>query len=337
MAEVTVTPATVGNNHCDVAATRPVFVVGCARSGTTLVQQLLNRHPAVAIGPETHFVRRFLLRRAQYGDLTVPASFDRLLDDVTASPEFADFGIDAADFRAGCLGGVRTVGHVFHRLLAEFASLHNVSVVGEKTPNHCLYMRQLESVFPAARFIAIVRDPRAVVASLREVEWSTGTLVGDARVWRRCAAAIEHDRPRRAPLRVISYEHLLRAPDEVMESVFAELGVAASTSAPSANWEVVGFDLDREPWKVRATGAVDPSRAEAWRSKLSVDEVRAIEAVTWHWMRRYGYRPATPIPDLARPLVVETVGEWWRRAAKAFHAVRRRGRSFARRRQRADR
>ncbi|MFL5904355.1 MAG: sulfotransferase [Solirubrobacteraceae bacterium] len=57
--------------------TRPIFpfVVGCSRSGTTLLRALLDAHPLVAVPPESHFVlapdpralRRTLRREPWFG------------------------------------------------------------------------------------------------------------------------------------------------------------------------------------------------------------------------------------------------------------------------------
>src|ERR1043166_465784 len=56
---------------------RRIFLVGCARSGTTLLQSLLAAHSSIASFPETHFFaatvgqtgrRRFGLRPASHGD-----------------------------------------------------------------------------------------------------------------------------------------------------------------------------------------------------------------------------------------------------------------------------
>src|SRR5438128_3132184 len=40
-------------------AVEPVFLVGCARSGTTWLQAMLACHPAIHTGPETHFFSSF--------------------------------------------------------------------------------------------------------------------------------------------------------------------------------------------------------------------------------------------------------------------------------------
>ncbi len=45
----------------------PVFVVGCPRSGTTLLRLMLDAHPSLAIPPESHFIPGVYRVRSRYG------------------------------------------------------------------------------------------------------------------------------------------------------------------------------------------------------------------------------------------------------------------------------
>ncbi|MGH7482557.1 MAG: sulfotransferase family protein, partial [Longimicrobiales bacterium] len=164
---------------------RIAFVVGCPRSGTTLVQQLLNAHPRVSIGPETHYVRRFWLARDRYGDLRGEAAWSALLRDVSAIPELRDGDVDPAVFLAAASRLPHEHPALLRLLMELFAGDRDVAVIGEKTPNHVLHMRLLQDWFPEALFVHVLRDPRAVVNSWRTVPWSTGSVSGDAAVWRR--------------------------------------------------------------------------------------------------------------------------------------------------------
>jgi hypothetical protein len=38
----------------------PFFIVGCGRSGTTILRLMFNAHPDVAIPPESHFIARLV-------------------------------------------------------------------------------------------------------------------------------------------------------------------------------------------------------------------------------------------------------------------------------------
>jgi hypothetical protein len=57
-----------------MSSNRPIFLVGCPRSGTTLLSVLLHAHPRIAMPPETRFLLPAYRRRAEYGDLTAASS-----------------------------------------------------------------------------------------------------------------------------------------------------------------------------------------------------------------------------------------------------------------------
>src|SRR5687767_15952457 len=49
----------------------PFFIVGCPRSGTTLLQTLIDGHPRLSVPPESHIYDRFGLVFSRYGDLSI--------------------------------------------------------------------------------------------------------------------------------------------------------------------------------------------------------------------------------------------------------------------------
>ena len=53
---------------------RPLFVGGCPRSGTTLLQVMLDMHPQLGIPRETNFIRQLWWQRTRFGDLADPAN-----------------------------------------------------------------------------------------------------------------------------------------------------------------------------------------------------------------------------------------------------------------------
>lgn len=125
---------------------RLVFVGGCPRSGTTLVQNMLDSHPMVAGGPEFDHVPdliavRNLLRVAlRNGRIS---AFRPAID-----PAFAE---------------------LIERLLLPYAAGRQCAILSEKTPANVLHFRDLLEVLPDCRCIFVLRDPRAVVASMFEV------------------------------------------------------------------------------------------------------------------------------------------------------------------------
>lgn len=242
------------------------------------------------MAPETHFIRRFWLRRAHFGDLSVDANLDRLLDEVVALPELRSAHLDQDALRRSAAASNRRYADVFAALLQSFADRHGARIVGEKTPNHALYLAVLAQMFPAARALHVVRDPRAVVASWRDVPWSTGSRRGDAEVWRRYVVAVDRAARRRTmPVLEVRYEQLVRDPAATLSRVCDWIGIPFDDSMLATRDEGSSVDVASEPWKARSLRPIDADRAEAWRRELTADEVAAIEAVAGTVARRHGY------------------------------------------------
>jgi hypothetical protein len=273
----------------------PIFLVGCPRSGTTLLQQMLDAHPDVAIAPEIHFVRRFWQNRDAYGSLDSSDQFRRLLTDIMAIPEFAEMELDADRFSEAAWQSDRTYAALFQLLLQQFAHRRGVNVFGEKTPNNVLHMETLQTFFPSARFIHLVRDPRDVVNSWRSVPWSTGSIAGDAEIWeyyvssaRNCSDSVQ------AALLTVHYEQLVVSPEETLRSLCEFVGIEFTPAMLAYHQrKSQGVNVSREPWKANAVNPLSQGSIARWQRELTPEMISAIEAVTWFEMRHFGYKPQT--------------------------------------------
>lgn len=306
------------------ASRGPVFVVGCSRSGTTLLQQMLNAHSRLAIAPETHFVRLYWRRAGEYGDLSDAGAFDRLLGDVAASDEFAELGVDRASFLSGAKRIERSYPAVLRLLLELFARAKGAEVMGEKTPAHVQHMTRLLDAFPDARFVNVVRDPRAVVNSRLRQSWTHNTAADNARFWVEAVQAARRQAPKLGGrLTTVRYEDLVARPEAVLRSLCSFLGMdfePAMLEYWRYNTRLV--NVAREPWKAGAVQPLQPELAERWRTELAADQISAVEAVAWPLMRRYGYRAVTPrvrlLPSAALRATRERVAGLRRLARKVM-------------------
>jgi hypothetical protein len=271
----------------------PVFIVGCPRSGTTLLQRLLDAHSHVAIAPETHFIRRLWLDRSKRGDLNEDVVFEYLVGEVLALPEVLDMRLDRDAFRESARQIDRTYSALFALLLCQYAKGRHATVVGEKTPNHLLYMDILHGFFPAARFIHIVRDPRAVVNSWRTVPWSTGSIQGDTRVWARYIRTARSQGLPAGSVMTLTYEALISKPESTLRRIctFLQLpfepGMLLFYEKASDT-----VDVTREPWKADTSRRLSDQAISGWRDTLSGDDVQTVERLAWREMLIFGYRPS---------------------------------------------
>jgi tetratricopeptide (TPR) repeat protein len=119
----------------------PVFLVGFPRSGTTLLDQILSGHPGIQV----------LEERDTLQDLLHAA----VLDDGTLT---AFLKLDAA--------GLEPWRRAYWQRVAEFMpGRRPEALFVDKLPLNSVFMPLMQRLFPDARFIFALRDPRDVVLS----------------------------------------------------------------------------------------------------------------------------------------------------------------------------
>jgi len=185
---------------------KPIFVVGAPRSGTSLVQSILDAHPHI-VGPEWESGLFVALDLFFNGDL---------VKFLQVRPKFPLTRSDLVEWaRDG-------VARLFERL-AEAAGKQRWS---EKTPAHVLHMKLIVEVFPGAQFIHIIRDGREVVRSLQNQPWTPNGIRWSVRTWMEYVRA-GRDAGRELPqsqYHEVRYEHLTANPETVVHGLCEYLG-----------------------------------------------------------------------------------------------------------------
>ena len=151
---------------------RPIFVVGCPRSGTTMLSLMIHAHPRLAMPPETRFLTRTWRKRYDFGDLSTREQHEALADScVQNGSKVAEMGLNQKAVREKILEGPPTLGSAFGIVFREFAELHGKARWGDKRPIYFQEVDVLMRLFPDAQIVHIVRDRRANVASLKKMPW----------------------------------------------------------------------------------------------------------------------------------------------------------------------
>lgn len=145
-----------------------VFIVGCSRSGTTLLRRIVDAHPQVAVAPEQHWVPE--LFEKQVGVTREGYVTPELVPTLLRERHFLTLGIGEVQLRRlledeGPLPYSRFVTGVFDL----YGVLQGKPLVGEKTPRYVQRIPTLDALWPAVRFVHLVRDGRDV--SLSAVNW----------------------------------------------------------------------------------------------------------------------------------------------------------------------
>ncbi len=276
-------------------ADRPIFLVGCPRSGTTLLSVMLHAHPRIAMPPETRFLLPVYRNRLEFGDLTDARNRRRLAQRITGKgSRFGDLGLDRAAVVEQIVAAPPTIGSAAGTVWREFARSRGKARWGEKRPSYWRDLNLILRLFPTAQVIHLVRDGRSCVASSKKVDWWQTGVYGAMANWTLADRELRRF-ARRAPADTyhrLRYEDLLADPDRELGVLCDFLGERfdeAMLDHASAADDIVPA---RKSWHARTRGELDPRRVAAWRRTLDPAEIGLFEAVAGRALRRNGYEPS---------------------------------------------
>lgn len=280
-----------------MASERPVFILGCPGSGTTLLGSALGAHPRIAIAPETRFLLGAYEHRRAYGDLRDVSNRRALAEWIVAGAgtRFRDLGLDPHAVAAEIVAGPPTLGSAIGIVLRAYARCAGKPRWGDVRPGYVQHIDALTRLFPDAQIVHVIRDGRDCVASLKRAAWwRMGTYHAMA-TW---AQAIDAGRAatRRLPADAYietQYEHLTADAEGELRRL---CGFLDETYVPEMTVSCARPSRPDGP----ARGGAEPQhdRADEWLGSGGTDRARELErweielceSVMAERLTSYGYR-----------------------------------------------
>jgi hypothetical protein len=278
----------------------PVFIVGSGRSGTTITASLLNRLPGVHIAKETGFIgQNFdLLQRTDH-----PESLNRLVDVVNSwlTSEQWEQRATAEGFHNFCSrwslkGGAAFVHYVWQ--LESKQSWGELQFIGDNTPLYVTCIPMLQQLFPNARFIHLVRDPRDVVCSIAKMRFGAADHMAAAMDWNLMIGCwLMAERTIAESSRVeCRYEDLCISPEDTLAKLAAFLGRDRSesdailTSFADAKQTPSMFEkVATLSHHARIAEPLNGSRVARYKAELTTAQIQQLECILQNGMRAFGY------------------------------------------------
>lgn len=271
-----------------------LFVYGSPRSGTTWIQLLLDQHPAVVTAPETQIFGFYL------------SGFRRQWEEEQRGAESNAQGgggltqlLDEEEFHELCR---RSAGYVLDRIAAREPGAR---VVLEKSPQHALHARFIHRLYPDARFLHVIRDPRDTVASLLSAgrswgrHWAPAHAAEAARMWTRHVEKGRELAGTDARYREVRYEELKADTEPVLRDLLDWLGLDAGEADVTAFVEACRLRRLQEkgaggstlpvPGRKVPTGFFRSGTVGGWRGDLTATEAAMVEEVAGPQMEELGY------------------------------------------------
>lgn len=275
---------------------RPIFIVGVHRSGTTLLRYMLNSGGRIYIPPESDFIPRFFLGKTAVS--LTSAHLDNMLR-IIFRYRFVREWQGPPPTAAELLAEMQspTPAAFLDALYGRYARQHHAGRWGDKTPIYSSYMDLLAELFPQAQFIYLVRDGRDVALSMLQ-KWPDKPhfdLYFAARKWAQRtrqvqAAAQKLDGSRFYQL---YYEELVQNPEHHLQKICQFLDEPYDPRMAQPHL------LAQE--QIQPGSFHDPVRQSPntqkigrWRQQMNLPDQRLFCHLAGDLLAHYGY----PLPDL---------------------------------------
>ena len=317
----------------------PIFILGSGRSGTTVIASLVNRLPGVHIANETGFIGQSveLLR-----EIAKPESRRRLIEVVNSWLVIEQWTGRASEkgFEDFCqqhqLSGPAAFIHYVWQIDSP-VPWEQLNFIGDNTPLYVFSIPWLLELFPDARFVHVVRDPRDVVCSMMSMRFGADDPVVAAVEWNHafgCWLMAERIIPPENRIE-IRYEDLCFSAEETKGKLTAflktEYPLAETIPGGDVTAEIPLSDTFRRvstlPHHQGLTAPLNASRVGRYETELSPGDLRAIEAVVQNGMMALGYRASEwqvgpwareNRAFLTRRMFIDLIKRAWRRLRHAL-------------------
>ena len=268
-----------------------------SRSGTTLLSRMLDAHSDIAILPETWW----------YVVLDRLGCLEEFSDPWQTSLFFNEIWSNLKSYRDPAARIVATeaskqakyVGptvRILEKLGQAYAKERQSRIWGEKTPGHALWLPQIRTLFPRARVLFMVRDPRDVLVSYDD-RWDQGRrdtdyLISTAALLKHYLAHLLHQ-PGFPPEQIhwVSYESLTAQPSAELQQVCSFLGVDFEPSMLAFFRQNQHVDHDMAEGRHHAllSKPATTERIGRYQSVFSPSQIALVERLLGEEMQTLGY------------------------------------------------
>ena len=301
-----------------------LFIVGCPRSGTTLLRRIVDAHPDVAITKETHWIVQ-LLGEGHPASTDAPVT-PELLEGLLSHKRFARLELDPRRLEH-LVAQEEPVSYaeLVTAVYDLFGELHGKRLVGDKTPRYVRHIPTLHGLWSQAKFVHLIRDGRDVCLSVQS--WDK-----DKRFVTRIST-FEED-----PVSTIAlwWEQLVRLgreagaelPADLYHEVRYERLVAEPTRECRKLCDFLGLPYDERMLRFHEGRTKDDPGLDAksawrpitpglrsWRTEMAGGDIERFEAVAGDLLGELGYLRGAPEPAPVARTQAEAVRDSYVREA----------------------
>jgi hypothetical protein len=308
----------------DLQYQQPVFfITGNSRSGTTMMMRIMNNHTNVHSINEPHFFEKLWSPDDAGKPISSTEAFDLYAKLFTSKRagffEPVDKHIDGYRTEINVIldGNENDLTRldVYAHFIQYEAGLNGKEIPCEKTPQNVFYLKEILEIFPNARVINMIRDPRGVMLSQKR-KWRRRSLGADfltrkemlrlrinyhpitiSKLWSSAIHAVQ-DYEGDSRVLNLKFEDLLQDGEQTVTDLCAFLDIDYQAEMMLVPHAGSSTEADN-----KTTLGIKKTRANGWLEKgLNPAEIAICQGICKRYMAKYGYDlievPAQPVLKL---------------------------------------
>ena len=289
------------------------FIIGRARSGTTLLRTMFDAHPNVIIPLESpiimHLYRKY--GKVKRWDSETLNSF---YEDTLKVKDFCKWEIDNESLRNSILDQPEDITYkelinLIYLSTVSFFPKSEIQLIGDKNPVYSISIKSIILRYPEAKYIHLQRDYRAHILSMLNAGLYAKDVIALAYRWKYSAKIISKIK-NKFPEKFYSvrYEDLVNDPERYLKEMCDFLGIVFYPDMINYHTkldEVYSEIKDKiEDHHKRVFQPIDVSRIDSWKQELQKDQILFADAVVGKWAEKEGYERIHKKPHLLTELKV---------------------------------
>lgn len=273
-----------------------MFVLGCHRSGTNLLYDMLMSAGGFAKYAHTLYVYQTLIPR--FGDFRVPSNRQELMKVWLRSKSFHRSGLDAEEINSKILENCTSGGDFYRIVMREIVRKQNAMRWASYGPDNAFYIADIHREIPDALFVHIIRDGRDVAFGLSKKDWIPSLpwdrnkrflVMGAFWKWMVTKGRV-NGREIASNYTEIHFEDLVLRPRETLARLSAFLG--QELNYERIQQSAVGTVARPNSSHQSESPANGFSPASRWKQQVSPADVSSFEALYGDLLEELGYETA---------------------------------------------
>jgi hypothetical protein len=293
------------NNTTELKGTPFFYILSMGRSGSTLLEFLLDAHPNINIPLESRFIIHLYYKYAKKNTWTKKEKLT-FIKDLYTDNKLTDFwNINNKQLEKDILETKSNISffELCRIITANYISFYpkeEIKIQGSKNPIYGLWSDELYQLDKDAKFIHLVRNPMGVAASQKKLNHKhTFYYAYRWNLIQKKVEALKKKSP--ASFITVNYENLIKEPEKELKRLSKFLGVNFIPeqlhfyeTIKNVHDQITNNNEIKKLQKFNShlknlTQPIQKSIGESWKDTLSIKEQTSISYITNSYAKVYGY------------------------------------------------